>query len=283
MNAPYNRGARRPMIRILLPFVYSLSESLEPLSAIEPNRRFGDAFGKIWYAHHQLNGFLNGSVFSPSLRTCVASGRTLLETLAQQMAKNEMEAPLDQLEAGSIVYQFREFKTNLLAELGTLPAYFVSQKGDRDTLTLLDQPHLMFPADLGRKVPEAMFDVAEAGKALCYETATACGFHLFRATEAVLRRYYTEATGGRPQPKVRNMAVYINAMTQRKCGDEKILSVLSQMSKLHRNPLIHPDVALTLDEAISILGISHSAITAMLAALPIIPPTTTTAVAVPTA
>ena len=231
------------MIRILFPFVYTLSESLEPLSKLEPNKRFGDAFGTIWYAHHQLSTFLGNSVFSRSLRTCVGTGATLLETLSKQMARNEMDEPLGQIEAGSIVYQFREFKTNLMAELGTLPAHFASQKGDRDTLTLLDQPQLMFPSDLSRKVPEAMFDVGEAGKALCYETATACGFHLFRATEAVLRRYYTEATGGKPQPKVRNMAVYINAMTQRRCGDEKILSVLSQMSKLHRNPLIHPDVA----------------------------------------
>jgi hypothetical protein len=135
----------------------------------------------------------------------------------------------------------------------------------------------MFPDDLADKVPEAMFDVQQAGKCLCYETATACGFHLFRATEAVLRRYYSHVTGGAPPPKVRNIAVYIHAMRQRNSGDEVILSVVEQLSKLHRNPLIHPEVALTLDEALSILGIARSAVTAMIAQLPTLPKTTAAA------
>ena len=63
-------------------------------------------------------------------------------------------------------------------------------------------------------------------------------------------------------------------MQQAKVGDEKILSVVGQLSKLHRNPLIHPDVVLTMDEAISILGMARSAITAMIGQLPDRPPTT---------
>ncbi|MGA2818471.1 MAG: hypothetical protein ABSE67_19720 [Xanthobacteraceae bacterium] len=105
--------------------------------------------------------------------------------------------------------------TALLAEVGTFPAYFVSQKGGFDTLTLLDQPSRMFPTDLASKMPEAMFDIGEAGKALCYETPTACGFHVFRAVETVLRRYYHNVTGSNIQPKVRNIAVYIYAMRQK--------------------------------------------------------------------
>jgi hypothetical protein len=51
------------------------------------------------------------------------------------------------------------------------------------------------------------------------------------------------------------------------------------MTTLHRNPLIHPEDALTLDEALGLLGMARSAITAMLAFLPSVPPTTTTAIA----
>jgi len=160
--------------------------------------------------------------------------------------------------------------------VGSLPSYFVTQKGDRDTLTLLDHPGRMFPDDLAVKVPEANYDVAEAGKALCFEVATACGYHVFRATEAVLRRYYSHVTGGKAHPKVRNIMVYVRAIRDAKCGDEKILSVIEQMSKLHRNPIAHPEVALTMDEALSTLGMARSVITAMLAALPVPPQTTTT-------
>jgi len=266
------------MIRISLPYLYNLAETLEPLERLQPDTRYGDVFFSLWSAQQQLQGLFTGSVFSDTLRSSRAAAGTLVDAIQSQLNKEEgLDRILKMEDVVPITYAFSNFKTALLAEIGTFPSYFVSQKGMFDTLTLLELPHKMFPAALPRKVPEAMFDVAEAGKALCYELGTACGFHVFRATETVLRRYYTAVTNGRPQPKVRNIAVYVNAMHQRKCGDRKILSVLDQMSKLHRNPLIHPDVALTVDEAISIVGMAHSAINAMLGALPE-PPTTTTSV-----
>jgi hypothetical protein len=142
--------------------------------------------------------------------------------------------------------------------------------------SLLLAGETLFPNDLGTKVPEAMIDVREAAKALAYEIPTACGFHTFRVTESVLRRYYAQVTGGKAQPKVRNIGVYLNALKLANAGDEKIRAALKQMSELHRNPLIHPDVVLTTDEAIATLGIARSVITAMLAVLPVQPPTTAT-------
>ena len=77
-------------------------------------------------------------------------------------------------------------------------------------------------------------------------------------------------------PKVRSLGVYVAALRAAKKGDEKILASLKQMTYMHRNPLIHPETVLTADEAIAICGIARSAITAMLNALPIVPPTTAT-------
>jgi hypothetical protein len=104
------------------------------------------------------------------------------------------------------------------------------------------------------------------------------GFHAFRVTESVLRKYYSHVTGGQAQPKVRNIGVYLNALKQSNKGDAKILAALKQMTDLHRNPLIHPEVILTTEESIATLGIARSVITAMLTVLPVQPPTTTTAV-----
>lgn len=143
---------------------------------------------------------------------------------------------------------------------------------------MLDDPASLYPLDLGKKVPEAIFDVSEAGKALAFELPTACGFHTFRATESVIRRYYAEATGGKSHPKVRSIVIYVKALRSANCGDLTILTALEQMATLHRNPIIHPEAALEIDEAIAILGISRSVVTAMLATLPIIPPTTATVV-----
>jgi hypothetical protein len=289
MNAPLRVG-RQPMIRIMLPYMYSLAEALEPLSRIAHGTTFNDNFLQLWSAQSALETLLQSSVFSGTLRSSRPLAGALLDSLKAQTSQIE-KAPSDKsawnrelqpFDTIPIIQLFSQFKIALLAEFGTFPSYFVSQKGSFDTLTLLDQPWKMFPSDLYTKVPEAMFDVAESGKSICYELPTACGFHIFRATETVLRRYYTQVTEGRPQPKVRNIAVYINAMRQRQCGDEKILSVIEQLSKLHRNPLIHPEVVLTMGEAISIVGIANSAITAMLAVLPAQAPTTTTTTTVPT-
>lgn len=174
-------------------------------------------------------------------------------------------------------FQRDQFRTALLAELGVLPTYFVSQKEGFDTLTLLDNGPALFPLSLKAKAPEAVFDAAETGKALAFELATAVGFHVFRALEAVLRRYYTEVSKGAPAPKVRSIGVYVRAMQKLKVGDPKILAALDQIKDLHRNPLVHPEAVLNMDAAVALVGIARSAIGAMLNELPELPLTTSLA------
>lgn len=274
MNAFSRRPA--PMIRISLQYIWLLSEQLEDFSRL--NFSEGDTVLDLVLMTAQPNNalrvLLQGSVFSPTLRSSRPSALELYGMVEELAKKEKWETPIQPYEVAAIKNAYAPFKVAFLAELGTFPSYFVTQKGSHDTLTLLDQPSLMFPDDLQDKVPEAMFDVAQSGKALCYELPTAAAFHVFRATESVLRRYYSHVTGGKAQPKVRNIAVYVNAMRQQKTGNEKILSVVKQMSDLHRNPLIHPEAVLTLNEAIATIGIAHSAITAMLAELPNVPKTT---------
>lgn len=268
-----------PVIRITLHYLWGLAEAMEPLGRLDTQKdtpKFDLAL-ILFEPKNALQALLEGSVYSQTVRISKPHAETLLQLLDRHTSDAFEGNPNEQKprhEVWKIRNAYAEFKTAFLAELGMFPAYFVTQKGSHDTLTLLDEWWRMFPDDLIKKAPEALFDVQQAGKCLCYETATACGFHLFRATEAVLRRYYGHVTGGAPPPKIRNIMVYVQAMRTRKCGDERILSVVEQLSKLHRNPLIHPEVALTVDEAISILGIARSAVTAMLSQLPELPQTT---------
>jgi hypothetical protein len=158
-----------------------------------------------------------------------------------------------------------------------LHSYFVTQKGGFDTVSLLAFGENLFPPDLVSKVPEAIFDCREAGKCLAYELPTSCGFHVFRATETVLRKYYLQVSGSKTLPKVRSIGVYLNAMTQKKVGDEKVIFSLRQMADLYRNPLIHPDAVLTQEDAIGVFGLARSAISGMLSVIPVMPLTTSTA------
>lgn len=62
---------------------------------------------------------------------------------------------------------------------------------------------------------------------------------------------------------MRNWGTYIKNL--RKCGaNEKILTALEQLKDLHRNPIIHPEAQIGIEEALSFMGITESVISAML-------------------
>ena len=267
------------MVPISLPYLFQLASELEPLELLPTSETvpFNQVFGRLYVARSALALLLNTSVFSTYLRSSNALGRELYDALSQITTNDGLlDRDVHGITLWAIKSAYEKYKVALLAELGVFPSYFVTQKGSHDTLSLLTQGLSLFPSDLRMKAPEACFDVIEAAKSLAFELATACGFHAFRATESVLRRYYAEVTGGKAPPKVRNIGVYVNAMKQGGHGDPKVLGTLKQMADLHRNPLIHPETVLTIDEALTILGIARSAVTAMLAALPTSPPTTAT-------
>jgi hypothetical protein len=63
-------------------------------------------------------------------------------------------------------------------------------------------------------------------------------------------------------------------LRDKKLGDPKVYESLTQMAKLHRNPIAHPEVILSVAEAIAIVGMANSVMTPMLDALPDAPLTT---------
>jgi hypothetical protein len=276
MKAPYNRGARN-MLRVSLPYIFDLAEQLDGLTRLPDTEvPLNDVYVPLIVASSAIQG-LTSSIYAPYLRSSYPLSQTLLGRINAETAKTLTDS-IERWTLWGIKHTHGQYKTVLLAELGSFNTYFVTQHGGYDMHSLLMAGESIFPADLGAKVPEAVIDAREAARALAYEVPTACGFHAFRVTESVLRRYYSHVTGGQAQPKVRNIGVYLNALRQSKKGDEKILAALKQMTDLHRNPLIHPEVILTTEESIATLGIARSVITAMLVVLPVQPPTTTTAV-----
>ena len=61
-----------------------------------------------------------------------------------------------------------------------------------------------FPKELLAVMPaKSIADIQEAGRCLAFERATACAFHICRATEALMLDYY-EHLAGSPWPTMRN-------------------------------------------------------------------------------
>jgi hypothetical protein len=265
------------MIRISLAYIFDVSAKLEPLDKLpDTDTPWSALWLDFFLARSTLETLYTNSLFGPFMRSSVGLADQLNNLIKAELDNKNSNRTIDRSTISNVREAYRRFKIVLQADLSILHSYFVTQKGGFDTISLLAFGENLFPPDLGMKVPEAIFDCREAGKCLAYELPTACGFHVFRATESVLRKYYLQVSGSKVPPKVRNIGVYLNAMNQAGIGDEKIKFALKQMAELYRNPLIHPEAVLTQEEAIGVFGLARSAIAGMLAALPVLPPTTST-------
>jgi hypothetical protein len=162
------------------------------------------------------------------------------------------------------------FETVFEAELeGRNDTYIVSKKGIYDTADLIEGAHHVLPEEILTVFPDQVTqDIKDAGRCLAFELSTACGFHLMRAVESAIHTYYTEATGHTPKRKDRNWGAYVrNLRSHIKDNidskvDTKLIALIDQIREHHRNVLMHPEERLELEEAVSLFGISQSAIIA---------------------
>ncbi len=257
-----------PMIRISLPYIIRVVSALEKLDQIPADATYLHAWSWTVGLQQQLNALYMNSVYSEALRSSRTLWGQLDNTLAAINSPSDMGLQIGPQSLWLLRSQRDQLLIALQAELDVVPAFFVSQKEGYDTLSLLENGLRLFPATLTKKVPEAVFDAEEVGRTVAFELATAAGFHIFRVIEAVLRRYHRHVTGGATPPSGRSIGAFLHDMRKKKVGDQNVLSVLDQIRKLHRNPLIHPDVTLDMEEAITVLGLARSALGPMLSVLP---------------
>lgn len=256
------------MIRLDLATIYLLKDSFRPIRDLsEDDDRFS-AWLTIYTAQEAVNSICWNSVYSSALRGTTVPGLALYNYLNTISSQKIDEIEMTSYAKAHMVRLLDNFEIVLQSELSISDAYFVSDKPPFQTITLVNRGETLFPSNVNSKCPEAMPDLKDAGKCLAFELCTACGFHIMRALESVLRRYWVVVTNGEAHPEQRNIGVYLNLLEKKKLGDPKIIGALRQIKDLHRNPLSHPDVVLTLEEAISLIGVARGVASAMLANLP---------------
>ena len=250
--------------------------SVDRLEKITTGQKVGDIWRLCFDAKQNVETIFENSVYSPHLKISRDRASHLKTSLnAMSPSSVDQHREVSDLDAWMIKFHGHQFKEVFMAELNILPSFLAFGKEGYDINVLIDDGRKLFPPSTLSKCPEANFDMQEAGKALAFELATACGFHIFRVTEAVLKRYWEHISGGQEHPSSPGIGAYARELKNKNLGDEKIWEALSQLAKLYRNPLIHPDAILTVEEAIETLGIARSAMGAMLRMLPDIEPTTT--------
>jgi hypothetical protein len=193
-----------------------------------------------------------------------------LDQVLQPITDMTPEKPVDAkkpIENNAViaVNALQTFEHNLAAELQQHDTYAVSQKGIYSTRELIEHTENLFSADVRSLMPsDAISDIRAAGQCLAFDVPTAAGFHILRGVETMMTKYI-DVVGARVEKESqRNWGVYISKL-KAAGADEKVVATLDQIRDLHRNPTLHPEVFLSQDEALALLGVAQSAILGIVA------------------
>lgn len=259
-------------------YLYRLGAAIHPLDELRWAADFeanpsthGETLTRLYAADTALDQFLHRSIFQ--VRTSLQKGVELLAAVRQARAELEQKATpnaaLDYFEIRKVQGALTDFEAVASSELGVTSVYLVTKKGGYDTTDLIENGEALFQAALASKVPDAVSDIQQATRCIAFEVPTAAGFHLHRANESVLHKYYDATRGQNAHPRERSMGVYLAAMEKHDIGDRRVRAALKDIKDLHRNPLIHPDHSLeSVEEAIDLLGAIRSVVGAMLKEIP---------------
>jgi len=219
-------------------------------------------------AKSSLEELINNTVVTSSLiKSSLSPAQKLYESLNSALenakSKNEGDSIL-WTDYFALYSAYNTFYSTFCAELEMANAYLVTNKGAYDPTKLISEGEALFSPDLISKVPNALNDVKEIGRSLAFEMGTACGFHTMRMMESVLQRYWDTVTDGADRPKHPNLGVYIRELSKIDHDTETVTSTLQIIKDHHRNPLIHPQHYLSVEQARALVAIADSAITYML-------------------
>jgi hypothetical protein len=177
------------------------------------------------------------------------------------------ELPLPHWERQNVMDAAKEFETVLKTELNNADTYFIDPKGTHKTSVLLSNASKEIPDSILKDVAsEVTDDFNQAGKCLLFDNSTAVGFHLMRAIESVIYAYLKKLTGKDMPIKSRNWGAYIRVLKTSK-ADNRVIGMLEHIKDTYRNPILHPEVTLSSQEAQVLFGLSVSAIVLIVTAM----------------
>lgn len=261
----------RDMLRVNEYQLYELAIAVHPLTEIGD----GAKYSEVWLTWMNAKTALQEIFKQRALEVCHTAANDLYLKLRQVVpddfdavtAKIHTDPDTEEPALGYNVYWIREaaktFETILSAELSNSDTYWISPKGTHKTSLLLQSARLELPPSVLKQIPDtAAGEMDEAGRCLLFDNSTAAGFHLFRATESVIRKYYEKFVGTAPATKSRNWGAYIKGLRAKR-ANEKVTGFLDHIREQYRNPVLHPEVTLTADDAQVLFGVCVSAIVMM--------------------
>jgi hypothetical protein len=250
---------------------YRLANIIHPLTELPTEETTAKIhFRLFWQAKTTLSQYLaEESMLPPSSKRAAAVLMAQISDcgLPDDISAFKGDAKVPRYEMYTVVQRAKEFEIVLANDLPGMDTYHVYQKGIYSTPALIDFAERALLDGLTEAAKnlisaDVLRDFNQAGRCLAFELPTASGFHTMRSVEALLREYWTLVK--RPPEGMRppEMATCINEL--RAAGeDKKVMDILDHVRDLNRNPLMHPEAFLELNEALRLFDIAKSAISAM--------------------
>jgi hypothetical protein len=166
----------------------------------------------------------------------------------------------------------RGFEASLEDEFDALPTYVIERVGAYSSEKLISQADEAFPDSIKADIPKPVIeDFRKAGACLSFDLPTACGFHSFRATDAMIRTYYAHFVHVVPKKKPRDWGAYIrvlrsvlNDVNAPKKPNERTINLLDSIRANDRNPVIHPELDLDSETAMATFDLCKTVIMFMM-------------------
>lgn len=232
----------------------------------------------------QLEVFLNPTSTIVELPLSQEVARALLNTwkpmISVEAIQLRAQTDLTEQEITAFRWAAQHFTSVLFAELPQADIYYISQKRAYKMSMFLAKAENVLPKSaLEFLSPRTITDIREAGRCIAFDQHTAAGFHAVRAVEAVARRYYEQVMNtlatvdGTSAGKPMRLYKLVEAL-QKKCGTlpaplEHPLCLISgdldRIRAVYRNPIMHPEMILTDDQAVRVFNITTDVIAAMIA------------------
>lgn len=168
---------------------------------------------------------------------------------------------LSQFDVERIRNTVHAFETSLQDEIEKVPVFCCEDElvGNLSISKLLKGASNGYPSRVRTRLSAASTnEINESGKCLAYDRATASGFHILRSVELTIRQYLTSIPGFVMPPLNRqNWGEFLKLLTDNGAGRE-VTDHLHNIRVNYRNPLMHPEDTLEMDEAVSLFAVAQS-------------------------
>jgi hypothetical protein len=188
-----------------------------------------------------------------SCRALLKSTTEALQAVDAQLDAGKFIETIEDAIIQPVINAYLRFKNLLQEDLARKNVYSVRESEVYSVASLIDNGDAIIPEKLRFDLPQPCLDeLKQAGRCLAFELATASAFHIMRAIEVMLLEYWDIVTGD-PRPDNRNWGGLLKEI-DKKGGDKDVIDAVTHVKNLHRNPIVHPELTLTMDEALVLWG-----------------------------